>query len=1384
MAKAQQGKADDVTAGPEPTTIVYCDQDSAFLDQLEAALKPLVDDGVLRIDYRRKITGSPTKPFKGRRSAKADASTVLLVVLSPWMMASDYLYSPELLEAAGRNEGGECKVLPVLVQPTRWSGSSLAAMPVLPDAGDAVSRWEDPSAAWDEVIEGVSGAIRSLQRDRSKGKKRRRRFRTLVSSAPNPRYDDDDHRRLGERLEALYGLRELVPKDKAVAKAIQETSHELGGDGALRPGEILVDGRFRLVMPIRETSLVNVWLALERASDELVTVEALKAAHRKGKNADGYFAAMAQSLDHPRIPRTLVERAEHRGIPVAVTSFAGDRSLEDAIMEGLFDEETALQVLIDATRAVGALHGADRVHGSLSPASVLLADDGGAFLVDAGKPDLAAPGALGSLYAAPESLESSFEPDAAADVYSLGMTALFTLRGSALPASVLRNPESVIGVLECAEPLKEAIRGALEWEPGARPSAEDFAAAMLDDPAVVERLAISVRHSRPDAATFYYRRLLHHAPEESRWKLALAECEAAAGRTAEAQRVLADVLNDDDLDPTAAAEALRRLRHIAESTGEWNALIQTLRKRLASANDADPEQLAELARLHEEQSGDLSAARATWQLALAKHRNPDQARRALQALMRYAENDGDWLRWSAHAAEIVPYLDSAKRAALAFRVGRMSLEEVHDSEMGLAWAEEALATGLEDPELPVVLERLRLERGDWAEAARLMQRRAAGLSKAKATETLARAARLLALAAGDANALGRAYAELRDRDPKHIPAWRYLARQHEWADDQVSAIEAWSKVVELQEPDPLQQSADRLRLAQLQAQAGAPIDALKQLDQALAISPQLLPAVELAAALRSELGQWSEARAHHQQLLATDPTPGRHTTAGDLAFLANDVAGARAHYEAAIRIQPGHNRAWWGLAKVCFGEMNDEVATVVTPAIFTPHEALTRLLLALFGPEALGEFASLDPMGERLMSQLADRSSLEQAGAIVDLLHARGAIGPKRFTTLEDRFPAWQAAIQSVRDLWCGGSWDSTFAVGESYRWVRMARMAAMEGEFDERHKRRVVRLGHPLTREPERPPAPFDALHADGAWAGLFKAAAAAFQPPQITMAPVTSSRMAAPPKRAMAAVVRNEGTPSQEVIRFDGERLVVDEGDSSLVLSMFGRSVYLTEVTRGPPPTVRGSAVREARLREGDVLSVDGNAYTMHVWSEGDEEPFRRRPTYSAVDLSADADDDGIDLDDSDFIDLDDDDDTEAVPKPAKPAPMRLTPSLGVKAIAASKPVLIFASGTLEGQMFAIDVENFRIGRGRSNELQISDDGKVSRYHCRLQREGETFRLYDLGSSNGVAVNDERVDEKLLKAGDRLTVGRAKFVFRFASEAELLKHEVVTEELLPDGF
>jgi pSer/pThr/pTyr-binding forkhead associated (FHA) protein len=65
--------------------------------------------------------------------------------------------------------------------------------------------------------------------------------------------------------------------------------------------------------------------------------------------------------------------------------------------------------------------------------------------------------------------------------------------------------------------------------------------------------------------------------------------------------------------------------------------------------------------------------------------------------------------------------------------------------------------------------------------------------------------------------------------------------------------------------------------------------------------------------------------------------------------------------------------------------------------------------------------------------------------------------------------------------------------------------------------------------------------------------------------------------------------------------------------------------------------------------------------------------------------------------------------------------------------------------------------IGRAPRADFVV-DAALVSRLHCRLTATADTVEVVDLSSTNGTFVNDKRVKNARLAAGDRLRVGRVE--------------------------
>jgi hypothetical protein len=81
-------------------------------------------------------------------------------------------------------------------------------------------------------------------------------------------------------------------------------------------------------------------------------------------------------------------------------------------------------------------------------------------------------------------------------------------------------------------------------------------------------------------------------------------------------------------------------------------------------------------------------------------------------------------------------------------------------------------------------------------------------------------------------------------------------------------------------------------------------------------------------------------------------------------------------------------------------------------------------------------------------------------------------------------------------------------------------------------------------------------------------------------------------------------------------------------------------------------------------------------------------------------------------------------------------------------------------DGRRTVVEGDPFTIGRSRDCDLVI-DDPNISRHHAELRAEGDGWRIADLGSTNGVKINRRRVDEGLLRGGDRITLGLTDFDF-----------------------
>jgi hypothetical protein len=104
-------------------------------------------------------------------------------------------------------------------------------------------------------------------------------------------------------------------------------------------------------------------------------------------------------------------------------------------------------------------------------------------------------------------------------------------------------------------------------------------------------------------------------------------------------------------------------------------------------------------------------------------------------------------------------------------------------------------------------------------------------------------------------------------------------------------------------------------------------------------------------------------------------------------------------------------------------------------------------------------------------------------------------------------------------------------------------------------------------------------------------------------------------------------------------------------------------------------------------------------------------------------------------------------------------LTPEEASSVDGISGWALVVGKGPRAGMTFLLHPGEINVGRHPESDILL-DDVTVSRQHCRFDCTESSLSVADLGSTNGTYVNDERVEESVLAAGDQVLIGRFQFV------------------------
>ncbi|HEY1352190.1 MAG TPA: toll/interleukin-1 receptor domain-containing protein [Ktedonobacteraceae bacterium] len=140
----------------------YAHQDRRYRKQLETQLTLLKREGLLSGWSNCNIGAG--EEWEGQINAHLNTSRIILLLISPDFLASDYAYNVETKRAMERHTAGEACVIPIILRPCNWQSAPFGKLLVLPENGKPVTdrSWHTLDDAFFHIAQGIKKVIEDI----------------------------------------------------------------------------------------------------------------------------------------------------------------------------------------------------------------------------------------------------------------------------------------------------------------------------------------------------------------------------------------------------------------------------------------------------------------------------------------------------------------------------------------------------------------------------------------------------------------------------------------------------------------------------------------------------------------------------------------------------------------------------------------------------------------------------------------------------------------------------------------------------------------------------------------------------------------------------------------------------------------------------------------------------------------------------------------------------------------------------------------------------------------------------------------------------------------------------------------------------------------------
>jgi hypothetical protein len=180
----------------------YSHKDERYLTKLKAHLAGLTREGLIEEWHDRKIL--PGQEWEEAIAENLTTAHIIILLVTPDFMGSDFVNEKELTQALARHEQGEACVVPVIVRPSDWEWAPFGKLQALPKDARPITEWSNRDKAWLNVARGIREAVRERLYERELSAKER--YHEAVAEAwADKKLDEAEVERL-QTLAAELGL--------------------------------------------------------------------------------------------------------------------------------------------------------------------------------------------------------------------------------------------------------------------------------------------------------------------------------------------------------------------------------------------------------------------------------------------------------------------------------------------------------------------------------------------------------------------------------------------------------------------------------------------------------------------------------------------------------------------------------------------------------------------------------------------------------------------------------------------------------------------------------------------------------------------------------------------------------------------------------------------------------------------------------------------------------------------------------------------------------------------------------------------------------------------------------------------------------------------------